>query len=208
MGAAVLSIEDLTVRRGGRRVFEHLSFRLDAGALLALVGRNGSGKTTLLRALALLVPSDSGEIRWQGHSVAADREAWRGRIAWLGHSDGLKGDLTLAENLAAAEALQSGAAPSSQRIEEALTAFELSDLSDRPARALSVGQRRRAALARAVLSKAKVWLLDEPLNALDARAQEALRSVLKSHLAKGGLVIAATHAALDIDGARSLELGI
>lgn len=207
MGAAALSVEELSVRRGGRPVFEHLSFRLDPGELLALVGRNGSGKTTLLRALALLVPGDSGEIRWQGQSVAADREAWRGRLAWLGHSDGLKGDLTLAENLAAAEALRSGSAPSPQRIEEALAAFDLADLGHRPARALSAGQRRRAALARVALSTAKVWLLDEPLNALDARAQEALRAVLRTRLAQGGLVIAATHATLDIDGARALELG-
>lgn len=207
MGTAALSVEHLTVRRGGRGVFERLSLRLDPGELLALTGRNGSGKTTLLRALALLVPGESGEIRWQGQSVALDREAWRGRLAWLGHSDGLKGDLTLAENLAAAEALQSGAAPPASDIAAALAAFDLADLAHRPARALSAGQRRRAALARVKLSKAPVWLLDEPLNALDARAQEALRAILRTHLAQGGLVIAATHAALDIEGARSLELG-
>ena len=188
-------------------MFERLSFQQEAGQLLALVGRNGSGKTTLLRALALLVPSDAGDIRWQGESVAADREAWRNRLAWLGHSDGLKGDLTLRENLAAAEALRSGTSPTPQRIVQALAAFDLAALADRPARTLSAGQRRRVALARVALSTASVWLLDEPLNALDAPAQDALRVVLKAHLATGGLVVAATHAPLGIPGARSLELG-
>ena len=206
MGAPDLSIKDLSVRRGGRRVLDGVSFELAAGELLALTGRNGSGKTTLLRALALLVPSDAGEIRWHGESIAADRDAWRGRLAWLGHSDGLKGDLSLGENLAAAEALRSGRSPSPARISEALDAFDLLALADRPARALSAGQCRRAALARVKLCKADVWLLDEPLNALDAPAQGALRAALAAHLAKGGLVVAATHAALDVAGSRSLEL--
>jgi heme exporter protein A len=201
--AAALSVADLSVRRGGRRVLDKLSFTLDPGSLLALTGRNGTGKTTLLRALALLVPGDGGEIRWNGASVADDREAWRARLAWLGHNDGLKGDLTVAENLVAAERLRSGRTLSPT---DALSAFDLANLAQRPARALSAGQRRRAALARVVLSAADLWLLDEPLNALDAPAQESLRIVLRAHLARGGMAIAATHAPLGLDGARSLEL--
>ena len=99
MASPVLDITDLACRRGGRPVFDRLSFGLGAGELLALTGRNGSGKTTLLRALALLVRPDAGTIRWQGADIRAEPEAWRGRLAWLGHLEGLKGDLSVRENL-------------------------------------------------------------------------------------------------------------
>ena len=190
-----LQVTDLACRRGGRRVFEHLSFSLRAGELLALTGRNGSGKTTLLRALAALGRADSGSIVWQ----AAD-------IGWLGHLDGLKGDLTVAENIDVAERLR-GVVPDAGRIETALVAFDLVALAKRPVRTLSAGQRRRAALARVAASRDNAWLLDEPFNALDAASQGSLRQVLTEHLAAGGLAIAATHVALDMPGARVLELG-
>ena len=200
-----LTVADLSVRRGGRRVIDRLSFTLGAGELLLLTGRNGSGKTTLLRALALLVPRSGGEIRWQGANVAADRDAWHGRLAWLGHHDGLKGDLTLIENLLLAERLRAGE-PVHSNLDAALAAFDLVPLADRPARSLSAGQRRRGALARVVASGAAIWLLDEPLNALDAPAREALRTVIAAQIQRGGLVVAATHAPLDIARARGLEL--
>jgi len=167
----LLEVAGLACRRGGRPVFDRLSFSLRAGQLLALTGPNGSGKTTLLRALALLVPAEAGTISWQGADVAADREAWRGSLAWLGHQDGLKGDLTVQENLLAAQRLrgQKGLAPAdAARIDDALGAFDLTPLARRAVRTLSAGQRRRAALARVVATGAAIWLLDEPLNALDA----------------------------------------
>ena len=201
----LLEVAGLACRRGGRRVFDNLSFSLASGELLVLTGPNGSGKTTLLRALALLVPADAGAIRWQGADVAADRESWRTSLAWLGHLDGLKGDLTVRENLAVAQRLR--AQPSDrERIDDALAAFELVPLARRQVRTLSAGQRRRAALARVVSSDAAVWLLDEPLNALDADSQAALHVILEGHLDSGGLAIAATHAPLRISGAHSLEL--
>jgi heme exporter protein A len=173
---------------------------------LALTGRNGSGKTTLLRALALLVRPDAGTIRWQGADIRAEPETWRGRLAWLGHLDGLKGDLSVRENLLAAERLR-GAPPAEDRLDSALAVFDLASLATRPVRSLSAGQRRRVALARVVLSQAPLWLLDEPLNALDALAQTAFRLALETHLAAGGLAIAATHADLGMPAARTLELG-
>ncbi|HEY6981182.1 cytochrome c biogenesis heme-transporting ATPase CcmA [Reyranella sp.] len=206
MTSAVLEVSDLACRRGGRQVFDNLSFSLAEGELLALKGRNGSGKTTLLRALALLVPATVGAIRWRGADVGDDREGWRRRLAWLGHQDGLKGDLTVAENVAVAERLR-GRNPRQAHVHGALAAFDLAALADRAVRTLSAGQRRRAALARVVASEAGLWLLDEPLNALDLPAQEALHDALARHLAAGGLAIAATHATLDIAGARTLELG-
>jgi len=203
MIATVLEVSDLACRRGGRRVFEGLSFALGKGELLALTGRNGSGKTTLLRALALLVPARAGAILWQGEDVRTDREAWHRGLAWLGHQDGLKSDLTAAENVTVAERLH-GRSAEPGRIEAALAAFDLVRLADRAVRTLSAGQRRRVALARVSVSQALLWLLDEPLNALDAPAQKALHEVLSQHLASGGMAIAATHAPLV--AARTLEL--
>ena len=205
MAPTFLEVADLACRRGGRLVFDHLSFTVGPGELLALTGRNGSGKTTLLRALALLGRPVSGTVRWQGADVQADPDAWRGRLAWLGHLDGLKGDLTVRENLLMAERLR-GAPPAEDRLDLALVAFDLSVLASRSVRTLSAGQRRRTALARVMLTAAALWLLDEPLNALDAAAQQAFRAVLQNHLANGGLAIAATHADLGIAQARTLEL--
>jgi len=205
MAPTLLDVADLACRRGGRPVFDRLCFALGAGELLALTGRNGSGKTTLLRALALLVRPEAGTIVWQGSDVQDDPETWRGRLAWLGHLDGLKGDLTVCENLLGAERLR-GRPAADDRLDLALVAFDLNALAHRAVRTLSAGQRRRTALARVLLTQAPLWLLDEPLNALDAPAQQAFRSVLQNHLAGGGLAIAATHADLGVAGARTFEL--
>lgn len=205
MASSLLDVLDLTCGRGGRRVFNRVSFGLDRGELLVLTGRNGSGKTTLLRALALLVRPEAGTIRWQSADVATDPETWRSRLAWLGHLDGLKGDLSVAENLLVAERLRGGGT-GHDRLDGALVSFDLTGLATRAVRTLSAGQRRRTALARVVLSQAPLWLLDEPLNALDAPAQAAFRAALRTHLAAGGLAVAATHAELAVPG-RALELG-
>ncbi|HEY4171082.1 MAG TPA: heme ABC exporter ATP-binding protein CcmA [Reyranella sp.] len=199
-----LEVTGLSCRRGGRPVVRTLSFTVARGELLALTGRNGSGKTTLLRALALLVTADEGGIRWQGTDIRHDRDGWRRQIAWLGHLDGLKGDLSVRENLVTACHLREASA---DRVDEALAAFDLVSLADRAARTLSAGQRRRAALARVAAADAPLWLLDEPLNALDAPSQAALRTALGGHLAAGGLAIAATHAPIDVPNTRVLELG-
>jgi heme exporter protein A len=198
-----LEVTGLSCRRGGRPVVGNISFTVARGELLALTGRNGSGKTTLLRALALLVTADAGGIRWLGTDVRHDRDGWHRNIAWLGHLDGLKGDLTVRENVATACRLREATA---DRIDDALIAFDLAPLANRPVRTLSAGQRRRAALARVLAVDAPLWLLDEPLNALDAPSQAALRAALAKHLAAGGLAIAATHAPIDVPDARVLEL--
>lgn len=204
-GAPILNVSELACRRGGRMVFDHLSFAMGKGELLTLLGRNGSGKTTLLRALALLVRAEAGTIRWQGFDIRIEPEAWRRQVAWLGHLDGLKGDFSVRENLLVAERLR-GAPPAEDRVDSALVAFDLPALAARPVRSLSAGQRRRTALARVVLSQAPVWLLDEPLNALDQPAQQAFHAVLQAHLDAGGLAIVATHAPLGLAEGRSLEL--
>ncbi len=205
MAPALLDVADLACRRGGRPVFAGLSFGLASGELLTLTGRNGSGKTTLLRALALLVRPHAGTIRWQGEDVQGEADAWRSRLAWLGHLDGLKGDLSVRENLLVAQRLR-GDRGGEERLDGVLVVLDLTSLAMRPVRTLSAGQRRRTALARVALSGAPLWLLDEPLNALDQAAQEAFRVVVRTHLDAGGLAIVATHADLAMPGSRALQL--
>jgi heme exporter protein A len=167
---------------------------------LLLQGPNGSGKSTLLRVLAGLMPAAEGTVAWDGADVARDREAHRARLAYLGHQDALKGGLTALENL------QFWAGFTGGNAEAALKAFGLARLADRPVRILSAGQKRRLALSRLALGDAPLWLLDEPVTALDSDARAAFVALLKRHLAAGRLAIIATHEPLAVE-ARVLQLG-
>jgi heme exporter protein A len=150
--------------------------------------------------LAGLMPAADGTVAWDGVDVARDREAHRARLAYLGHQDALKGGLTALENLRFWASFNGGDP------EAALKAFGLSSLADRPARTLSAGQKRRLALSRLALSDAQVWLLDEPVTALDTEARATFVALLKRHLGAGRLAIIATHEPLAIE-ARVLQLG-
>ena len=191
----------ISVERGGRRVLNDLSFSLASGEMLVATGRNGAGKSTLLRALAGLLPLVSGRI-------AADPEPDGGLAEcahYVGHADALKGALAARENLeffaAMLDAGHGGASPL-----EALAAFGLAHVAEIPAAYLSAGQKRRVALARLLVARRPVWLLDEPTTALDAAAARQLVGVVKAHLADGGIVVASTHMKLDLE-ARELPLG-
>jgi heme exporter protein A len=188
-----LAATDLSVERGGRLIFSHLSFSLPGGEALAVTGANGAGKSSLLRALAGLLKPTAGQISLSPTSDMALAEA----IHYVGHADALKGVLTLAENLAFWASMLAISA-GKREIGETLQYFGLEGVADLPAAYLSAGQRRRAALARLLLSPRPIWLLDEPLTALDLASQDLLRKVMREHLASGGLVVAATHAALGL----------
>jgi heme exporter protein A len=194
---------DLTIERGGRRVIAGLSFEAPEGAALVVTGPNGAGKTSLLRALAGFLPIEAGGFALEG----GDAERSVGEQAhYLGHADGVKAVLTAGENLAFAAAML-GADSSRPAQLAALTALGLGHAIDFPARLLSAGQRRRVALARLLVAKRPVWLLDEPTTALDAAAQEALAAIMQAHLNGGGILLAAVHAPLGLDGAQELRLG-
>lgn len=137
---------------------------------------------------------------WSGIDALADRTAHAARVAYLGHQDALKPGLTLRENLA----LPARAAGSDA--EQAMRAVDLLPLADLPARMLSAGQKRRAALARVVLARAPLWLLDEPSLGLDTRAIGLLEALFHAHRKAGGIVIATTHVPLPLPGARTLAL--
>ena len=195
-----LSLQNIALERGERRIASGINARVAGGETLLLQGPNGSGKSTLLRVLAGLLPAAEGTIKWDGADVTRDREAHRARLCYLGHQDALKAGLTARENLEFWASFNGGDA------DAALRAFALAPLAERPARMLSAGQKRRLALCRVALSDAPLWLLDEPVTALDAEAREAFAALLRRHLAAGGLAIIATHEPLAIE-ARVLQLG-
>jgi heme exporter protein A len=195
-----LSGTDLVCRRGGRDIFVGLNFFVASGEALMVSGRNGAGKSSLLRMVAGLVRIADGSLNLQG----GDRDLTIGEQAhYLGHQDALKPSLSVAENLEFWAGFLGPAIPSRGA---ALAAVGLDALADLPAGYLSAGQRRRLSLARLLAVKRPIWLLDEPASTLDAAGQRRLRDFMRSHLAAGGLIIAATHAALGIEGAQELRL--
>ncbi len=195
-----LSAFDLACRRGGRDVFNGISFSVTNGEGLIVAGRNGAGKSSLLRMVAGLLRIAGGRLALEG----GDSELTIGEQAhYLGHQDALKPSLSVGENLRFWSGFFGAA---SADIGGPLTAVGLDTLADLPAAYLSAGQRRRLSIARLLAVKRPIWLLDEPTSALDAAAQERLREFMRAHLAGGGLILAATHGPIGLDGARELRL--
>ena len=198
-----LSAWDLTIERGGRRLFGGLSFVADQGVGLIVTGPNGAGKSSLLRALCGFLPLEAGGFALEG----GDAERTVGEQAhYLGHADGVKGALTAGENLAFAAAMLGGRS-SREAQRDALARVGLAHVIDFPARLLSAGQRRRVALARLLIADRPLWLLDEPATALDAAAQAALAAIMQGRLRGGGIIVAAAHTPLGLDGAQEVRLG-
>jgi len=189
----MLEVSKLSCTRGDRTLFRGVSFKLEPGGLLHVAGANGSGKTSLLRILCGLGAVDSGEIRWRGEPIRAQREVFWREVVYLGHANALKDDLSAIENLLIACAL-AGRPASEVAVREALHASGLAACSHLPVRALSQGQKRRSALARLALSKAApLWILDEPFSALDVAAVSQLEKLVGAYLDGGGSVIFTTH---------------
>jgi heme exporter protein A len=189
----VLTLDALGCARGGRPLFSGVSLQVRPGQLLRVQGPNGAGKTSLLRMLSgLLLPSE-GQVLWRDQPVSALRETYGQERVYLGHSAGLKDELSPLENLEAACAL-GGHAFERGLAMAALAAAGLADFLDLPAGRLSQGQRRRAGLARLALAEpSPLWVLDEPFNALDTAAAAWLESLLRNHLARSGLLVLTSH---------------
>jgi heme exporter protein A len=198
---ALFEARDLACQRGERVLFAGLDFHLEAGAALLLTGANGSGKSSLLRLSAGLLRPAAGEFLWDGQPIRRDGEAHRRRLIYLGHADALKAGLTVDENLRFwADLAGLARNTAGGAVAQALETLGLSALAGLPARFLSAGQRRRLTLARLLLEPAEtvpLWLLDEPTNALDAQSQSRLLELMRDHLAAGGMIMLASHEALD-----------
>jgi heme exporter protein A len=196
-----LQAEGLAAFRGERLVFRDVGFSLPARGTLLLVGPNGAGKSTLLRLLAGLLRPAAGVLRWNGQDALADLPSHARRVGYVGHLDAIKPGLTAAENLAFAARLNGGS------VSDALAAVGLEELADLPGRMLSAGQRRRLALARLALTRAPLWLLDEPTVGLDSRSVDRFVAMLQKHRDHGGLTVVATHQPLAIGQAVEFALG-
>jgi heme exporter protein A len=193
-----LKVDNLSCVRGERLVFAGLSFTLEPGRVLTVRGANGAGKSSLLRLLAGLARAAAGSITWEGHAVGEATDA----PAYVGHLDAVKPTLTVLENVAFWRAFHGG----QRSAEAALEALGIGRLADLPARYLSAGQRRRTALARLIVQNARLWLLDEPTVGLDDDGVARLSSVVREHLAAGGIAVASTHLPLPFGDGAVLDL--
>lgn len=197
MQTPALVSRNLSCIRGKQTLFQGLDLQLDNGQWLYLQGENGAGKTSLLRILAgLTLPAD-GDVLWQGSPISKQRSQYHQDLLYIGHHAGLKEDLTLTENLQALCRMD-GLRVNDADIREALTHMGLAKRQHLPARVLSAGQKRRGLLARTLLRPAKLWILDEPFNALDVNAIADVQNLLKAHLAKGGMLVLTSHQTPDL----------
>lgn len=204
----MLEVTQITCVRGSRRLFNNLSFRLEAQQALRIRGENGSGKTSLLRIVAGLAPAESGNVAWGGKRIGELGEEYRRHLAFLGHANGLKDDLSPLENLELALAL-AGIEATGEALRGALQRQGLDAAADLPVKVLSQGQKRRAALARLEFCAGKpLWVLDEPFAALDAAAVARLAATMAKQLQHGGMVLFTTHQEVELPGAavRSIQL--
>ena len=200
-----LEARGLGCSRGAARLFRDVTFEASAGEWVALRGPNGSGKTTQLRCVAGLAHADAGVTVWNGEAIAREREAFHAAVLYAGHLPGIKDDLSAEENLHAAIALR-GVTTTAEAMRGALDQVGLGARRRIPARKLSAGQRRRIGLARLMLDPAPVWILDEPLTALDDEGQALFSRTLARHLERGGLALVATHHDLAPSPARVVRL--
>jgi len=191
-----LEAEGLGCTLGNRRLFASLGFGLDDGQWLMLTGSNGSGKSTLLRILAGLVLPTAGEVRWQGRPRRPGDAHWHACVVYQGHAAGWKELLTTRENLEMQSRLDLPRATTGERrqaVEHAIARVGLQRQRNLPFGRLSAGQRRRVGLARLVLSRRPLWLLDEPTTALDVDGRQLFADILDAHLGAGGSAVVATH---------------
>ncbi len=196
-----IEIDNISCRRGGRPVFDALSLAITAGAVVAICGANGAGKSSLLRTIAGLLPVSRGKLSLYQHDTAVEAVDV---CHYLGHDTAAKGQLTAQENLAFWQGIYGGDGALS--VDGALAAVHLTPLAHLRSYCFSQGQTQRLALARLLVSHRPVWLLDEPLNALDDAAVATFYAIAARHRDNGGIVVIATHQALAFDDVQTLYL--
>lgn len=203
----MLSASGLACVRGDRRLFSNVAFSLSAGEWLHVEGENGAGKTSLLRIVAGLLHAPEGEIRWGDKLVDEVRDEYHEALLYLGHAPAIKEDMTPLENLRTSAAV-AGRSLADADAFAALRRIGLKGREEISSRFLSQGQKRRVALARLLVSGAKLWVLDEPFVALDVAAVAMLGGLIGEHLEQGGMALLTSHQEMKLSGhARTLRLG-
>lgn len=187
----MLEAKSLSCFRDQRLLFDGLSFLVSPGEIIQVEGPNGAGKTSLLRILAGLVQPESGEVCWQGENTRYHRSNYHQQLLFLGHQPGVKSMLTPFENLQFYQAVDQQPEPAA--VWQALEQVGLTGYEDLPVAQLSAGQQRRVALARLWLSHKPLWILDEPLTAIDKQGVVALVALFEQHRQQGGMIILTTH---------------
>ena len=203
----MLEVSNLACSRGDHQLFSGLSFKLRPGQIMQVQGENGSGKTSLLRALCGFMMPAEGKITWHGTDIRNLDEAYYAEVLYLGHLNAIKDDLSALENLR----ISAGLSGTELNENEALTALRSMGLKRRellPTKVLSQGQKRRVALARLLVSGAALWILDEPLAALDVGAVLLIQELVTDHLRRQGMVIFTTHQPLEIAGFEMARLSL
>jgi len=201
----MLQVSGLCCERGDRQLLNGLGFTLEPGRLLHVRGANGAGKTSLLRIIAGLLLPTSGDILWQGKAVKQQREDYHRDLLYLGHLDGVKGDLSSFENLRIDNVLL-GADATDAELNDALQRIGLKGFEEVLGKQLSQGQHRRVGLCRLLMSRAKLWVLDEPFNALDVKAVGMLVTLIDAHLKRDGMVLLTTHQDVTLPSERVAEI--
>ena len=202
-----LEVKNLQCERGENELFSKLSFVLESNQLMRIEGQNGTGKTTLLRTLCGLSEPNDGEVYWDGKTIKKQGEAYLKDLFFLGHHNAIKADLSALENLQINTAL-SGSEFSEEVLLEALEDIGLFGSEYKPTAHLSQGQKRRVALAALLLSKAKLWILDEPFVALDGFAVKLLQDVIANHVENGGMVILTTHQEVPLTSGEIIRINL
>lgn len=200
-----LEAHALTCVRGDRQLFTGLSLRLSPGDCLHVCGENGVGKTSLLRLLTGLSKPESGEVLWNGQSIFSESATYHRELLFLGHRDALKEEFSALENLQMYAALDDVPLPLEKAL-AALSRFGLRGRENLPVHCLSAGQKRRVLMARMLTRQARLWILDEPFNALDVHAVAELEKLIAEHLAAGGLLVLTSHQAVHLPNTRVLDL--
>lgn len=191
-----LTTRDLACTRGHRTLFSELNLEVNKGQVLLVEGSNGSGKTSLLKMLTGLRPADAGEVLWDEHNIETLGAQYHAQIAWLGHCNGIKEDLTAVENLRIARTLDQA---NNRKINDVLEMVKLRAQKNALPRQFSAGMKRRLSLARLLLIKSPLWILDEPQAALDKTGIAMFESFLTDHIKDGGMAVMTSHHDVDID---------
>jgi heme exporter protein A len=201
----MLEVKNLACVRGTRRLFKNLNFSTQEGELVEVRGPNGSGKTSLLRILCGLATPAAGEVFWEGANIRSLGEEYSAVVAYLGHQNAIKDELSAIENLRISSAV-AGTFLSQPEAVEILKRVGLTQQQNLPARVLSAGQQRRLAMTRLLTANARLWILDEVLTSLDDAAIDLSREFIAAHLKNGGMAIVATHQDLNLEAPRTSRL--